>query len=153
MKAKLFDNTEYLIDDVSLPKSIVIQAAIAPGGTGQWINTLEMELDTGADIVSIPLPILKKIGLADKLFSEDNILSENADGSESKAPIVKIDLRIPTTSGQYITFFGVLCMVPPDGSVSLLGRSILSHLTIMLNSGQITHMEYRSSLNFKTKLK
>ena len=149
MKAKLFDSTEYLIDDAILPEPIIVKVAIAPGSTSRWIGTLEMEMDTGSDIVSIPLPIIKEMELAGEFIVEDNVISENADGSESTAPIIMIDLRIPTTGGQHVSFYGVKCVIPAEGSTPLLGRSILSQLSIMLKGGQITHMEYNPNKSLR----
>lgn len=102
---------------------IYIDAAVAEGSTSRWLGTIQFQIDEGADILSIPLDVLKQLGIFPRPDSEQ-ITAQMANGTESTEVQMKLSLRIETTNGEVISLHEVPCSCPPTG-FCLLGRNVL----------------------------
>jgi hypothetical protein len=138
MRIKI-NNTELPVDAAEELEPITIRAAISDGEckTG-WAGEIILEVDSGADIVTIPLPILKKL-LGNSLRFDDLASMETADGTQSQVGIAKISLRIKTENGEVVTLHDVDCAVTQDGS-ALLGRNVLQVFKVVLVQNKIQSM-------------
>ncbi len=139
MRVKI-NNTELPVDTTEDLEPIIINAAISDGDcTSGWgAVEIPMEVDSGADCTSIPLPILKKL-LGENLRLEEGAIMETADGGQSQVAMTKISLRIKTANGEVVTLNQVDCTAPLDGSI-LLGRNVLQVFRIVLVQNKLQSM-------------
>jgi hypothetical protein len=119
-----------IINGVKIPfqedkdlEPIFINAAVAENCNSRWLGEISFELDEGADTLTIPLDVLKQLGISPKANSEP-VIAEMADGTETKELQMKLSLRIVATNGEIITLHEVLCICPPAGTC-LMGRNVL----------------------------
>ena len=133
--------TELPVQEPMQPlEPITVKAAISNGdGTSGWLpDELVFEIDSGSDVVCIPLPILKRLFGDDVRFEEATTM-ETADGSKSDVQMTKISLRFKTGNGEIVTLHDVETAVPEDGSL-LLGRNVLNVFKVTLVQNKIQSM-------------
>ncbi len=101
---------------------VTIPVSFAENIKANWLPEVVCELDEGAPMLIIPLPILKSIGIVPK--PEGQVTLQMADGQESQAIEIKLSLRIKATNNEVICLHEVVCQCPQDGETILIGRSI-----------------------------
>jgi len=139
MRVKI-NNTELPVHASEELDPITIKAAVSDAecASGWGTGEIDMEIDSGADCTTIPLPVLKKL-LGENLRLEDAATMETADGAQEQVSMTKISLRIKTANGEVVTLHDVDCAVPNDGVV-LLGRNVLQVFKIVLVQNKIQVM-------------
>ena len=103
--------------------------SVALSGNGQLWQTLDMIIDTGADLVVLPESLMARLGLADSTFTRQKMQTANGT-TEAKIGLLQ-ELRI---AGE--TVENVETAFLPDhllGKNSLLGMSVLGRYQINID--------------------
>ena len=120
------------VDSIVLPTSLQgnhFMVSVAISGNGSNWQTLDMIIDTGADLVVLPESMIAQLGLADSAFTRKNMQTANG---VTEAKIGKLqELRIAgeTIENVEVAFIADQLL----GKNSLLGMSVLGRYQINID--------------------
>jgi len=125
-----------LFKSEDMAKRIYLPISVAPAGTGAMSQPIRAQMDCGADNLSMPLSVLKKLGIADKIEIIGEVPMSLADGSPGTAKVALVDIRIPM-NGYSPVLSGVEALILEDGDEVLIGQEVLNYFKYSVHGNEL----------------
>ncbi len=109
------------------PPAPLAQVSLRDVPTGATVTDVLLLIDTGADITLLPRTAIERLGVVPR--ADQQYALRGFDGSISLAPVVVVDMLFLRRAfrGRYLVV---------ETEPGILGRDILSHVTVLLDGPQ-----------------